>query len=74
MLALAPTSPALAPEPMTLRRILAYSIPSAALLLAAIPTALVVRRLQAAFDRSFSLSLDGLGADAEAWTQELEER
>ena len=60
--------------PMTLRRVLAFSLPSAVLLAAAIPAALALRHVRTAFDRSFSLSLDGLGADADAWMHELEER
>lgn len=61
-------------EPMTLRRLLTYSAPTAALLVAAVPVALAMRHLRAAFDRSFTLSLHGLDADADAWMRELEER
>lgn len=68
------THPTHTPEPMTLRRVLAYSLPSALLLAAAVPAALALRHLRTALDRSFTLSLDGLSSDADDWLRELEAR
>lgn len=59
---------------MTIRRLLAYSAPTVVLLAAALPAAFALRQLRLAFDRSFSLSLHGLDADADAWMRELEQR